>query len=174
MAREIKNFKNGTEAVKNALKNPGTFWKSFINGKGSKIDNWSAFFMVVVAIGIDICQALAGLLDGGYISAPISILIQLGVYSLWFKLKGVSYWGTRKIASKAVTSGIEVIGGWIPWLSTIIPATTIMVVAAIGLTRIEEAGDSTKKTPESKQEKEEQGIRTPKRESNKIEYRRAA
>ena len=115
-----------------------SFLTALFDGSKSKIDNWSAFFMIVVALALDILQVILNLIPvvGTFLGGPVIVLVQFAIYSLWLSLKGVSYWGTRKVASKVVGSILEII----PVLNDFIPGTTLMVAAAIGITRLEEAG----------------------------------
>ena len=151
---EIKNFKKGTETAKKlaeAAKNPGQalkFWKALRDGSKSKIKNGPAVLMILFAIVLDLSQTIAGIFDAGYLSAPAAVGIQLLIYTIWFGIYGVSYWGKRQLASKIVNTLIEVVGGWIPWVSTVFPACTIMVVMAISIIRTEEAvASSGQSTP---------------------------
>ncbi|HEY4504935.1 MAG TPA: hypothetical protein VJI73_04160 [Candidatus Paceibacterota bacterium] len=113
-----------------------SFWKAFTDGSKSKINNTSAVLMVSLAFLIDLAQLLLGLIDGGTFTGPLIMIFQFGVYSLWFGLKGVSFWGKRKMATKVVSGILELI----PVLNDFIPSTSVMVIASVGITRLEEAG----------------------------------
>ena len=165
MAEDVKNLSRaGSKAAAAALKDGGlSFIKALKDGSKSKIDNWSAFFMICVAIFLDIGQALVGLIDGGYFSGPVTMALQLGIFSLWFNLKGVSYWGMRKILSKVVGFAGEELIGVIPYANLLWPANTIMLVMAVAMVRIEEAGVPVSDSKDKAAAGEK--IKSPKRES---------
>jgi len=171
-AQELKNVtKTGKAVIKAAtdIKEGLSFFKALTHGENSKISNWSAFFMLTIALCLDIAQAIVGIFDAGYISAPVALVLQLAIFSLWFLLKGLSYWGKRQIASKAITSLVEIVGGWIPWLSTIVPSSTIMVAAAIGIIRMEEAGA---KTDQDGKNADKSGDKSEQNPDNVVQFKR--
>lgn len=162
---KFKNLSNKASSAKDMARQMASglsFFKALTDGSKSKINNWSAFFMIVVALSIDFVQALVALIDAGYISGPMAIGTQMAVYTVWFELKGISYWGDRKAKSKVITSALEVVVGWfIPYANLFMPASTIMVIAAVTITRMEEMGatasstEETEKNPETKTQKRE-------------------
>ncbi len=145
MAETVKNFKAGVNKIKEMGKDLDlskglSFFKALTEDKNSKLSNVTAGLMVVVAVIIDVGQLVFAIFDGGYLSGPIALALQISIFSLWFFINGVSYWGKRKAVSKVIAIVVEEIGGLIPYVNALWPATTVMVVAAVAMTRIEEAG----------------------------------
>lgn len=168
---EVRNFKKGAEAAKNAMnaaKNPAAAMgmvKALFNGTNSKISNGSAAIIVTVAFIFDLLALLALIPLVGWIIGPCIYILGLFVFWLWFKLKGVNYFSSRATASKVVTAVLEAI----PELSAIIPGVTINAIAAIIFCRIEEAGVPTGNKGEGDTKKESQEA-TPK--NNIREFKR--
>jgi hypothetical protein len=151
---DVKNMKKAGEALQKAAKDPKAamgMMKALFKDKGSKISNTTAILMVGFALGLDIVQLLVAIVDGGYLSGPIAIAILFLVYTLWFALKGVSFWGKSKAASKLVSIIVEEVGGLIPYFNLFWPAATVMVIFAIGITRMEEvAANQPEEKPKEK------------------------
>lgn len=181
---DIKNAARGVGQAASAVVKYGglSFFKAFFDGSKSKIDNWSAFFMVFVAICLDILQVILSFADGGTLTGPAIMIIQMGMYTVWFFFKGVSYWNMRAVVSKIISG----LGELIPVINDFIPSTTVMIIAAIGVVRLEEAGvpvsgaagtekkggeevkQPARKAPENQQEQNQEGIKNPKRSGDSV------
>jgi hypothetical protein len=123
--------------------------KALFEGSGSKIGNGTAALMCGIALTVDILALLALIPLVGWILGPLIYILGLGIFGLWFKLVGANFFSARATVSKGISAVLEVI----PEISAVIPGTTINVVVAIVIVRMEEyaakeAGKGEKGKPE--------------------------
>ncbi|HEY4483530.1 MAG TPA: hypothetical protein VI953_05150 [Candidatus Paceibacterota bacterium] len=170
-ADNLKTAKAGAKAAKAAatdITKGLSIGKALFEGSGSKIGNGTAFLMCAIALTVDVLALLALIPLVGWILGPLIYILGLGIFGLWFKTVGANFFSARATVSKGISAVLEII----PEISAIIPGTTINVVVAIVIVRMEEyatkeAGKGEKGKPEGVKTQTtsgpDTGVKSPKR-----------
>jgi hypothetical protein len=102
-----------------------------------KISNITAFFMITVALLLDLLQFLLTLL---VLTSPIAELVTflaLCIFGVWFAIMRVNYFSGRKVGMKVASAFGSAVVELVPILDAV-PGITLGVAGVIVATRIEE------------------------------------